>query len=228
MQPHDPYNNPGQGGYPSGPNPPQGGAHPSGGYPPQGYGQPGGYPPQGQPGMPPGPPPMGPGATQPSGKMPGTVITVRVLQFIGGIFGLLIGGAILFSAVIIAGDQQALQEMNEILEQDAAVPVGIGSNEVIGGLVGFGAIPFVYGLVSTLLASFMGRRSGALLWGTVVFQGLSALFLLVMLVIGGAAGVLVFGIPLLFTIGMIILMVVPVSRAFYSPASQSSAPGPQY
>lgn len=226
MQPHDPYNNPGQGGpYPSGPNPPQGGAHPSGGYPPPGYGQTGGYPPQGQPGMPPGPPPMGPGATQSEGKMPGTAITARVFQFIGGIVGLLLGGVVLASAVFIAGDQQAIQEMNTILAQDAGVPAGIGANEVIGVLAGVGAIPFVYGLISTLLASFMGRRNGIVLWGTVVFQILSALLLVISFVF--AANVLAI-VPLVFTIAIIILMVVPVSRAFYSPAPQGFAPGPQY
>lgn len=226
MQPYDPYNNPGQGGpYPSGPNPPQGGPHPSGGYPPPGYGQPGGHPPSGQPGMPPGPPPMGPGAGRPSGKMPGTVITARVFQFIGGLCGLLIGGAMLVSAVYIAGDEQAIQEINDVLAQDAGVPVGIGSNEVIGALAGIGAIPFVYGLISTLLASFMGRRSGVVLWGTVIFQILSALLLVISLVF--AANVLAI-VPLVFTIGIIILMVVPVSRVFYSPAPQGFAPGPQY
>src|SRR5690625_7247650 len=105
MPPHDPYNHRGQGGYAWGPKPPQGGAHPSGGYPPQGYGQPGGYPPQGQPGMPPGPPPMGPGADQPNGKMPGTVITVRELQYIGGSLGLLSSGGCRASGKVIAGGQ---------------------------------------------------------------------------------------------------------------------------
>lgn len=226
MHPHDPYNNPGQSGpYPSGPNPPQGGAHPSGGYPPPGYGHPGGYPPQGQPGMPPGPPPMGPGATQPSGKMPGTVITARVFQFIGGICGLLLGGAVLFSVVFIAGDEQVIQEINDILAQDDSVPLSIGTNEVIGALAVAGAVPFVYGLISTLLASFMGRRSGAILWGTVVFQMLSALLLVISLVFAANGFAIV---PLLFTVGIIILMVVPVSRAFYSPAPQGFASGPQY
>ncbi|WP_230480231.1 hypothetical protein [Nocardiopsis kunsanensis] len=175
--------------------------------------------------MPPGPPPMGPGATQPEGKMPGTVITARVFQFIGGITGLLMGGVMLFAALYITGDDQALREMDAVLDQDAAVPGGIGTNEVLGGLAVAGAIPFVYGLISTLLASFMGKRSGIVLWGTVIFQILAALILVVSLVF--AMNVLAI-VPLLFTVGIIILMVVPVSRAFYSPAPQGFAPGPQY
>ncbi|WP_017614396.1 hypothetical protein [Nocardiopsis salina] len=237
MQPHDPYNNPDHGGqYPSGPYPPQGGAHPSGGYAqPPGHGPSGGYPPPyGQPGgMPPGPPPTGPAGTDPgAAKMPGTVIAVRIFQFIGGVSGLLIGGAFWVGALMMAGDQAAVDQTNAALEAEG-VGGAVSANEVIGGLGLLGAIPFFYGLISTLLASFMGKRNGIVLWGTVVFQVLSALFLGFLLVTGGVAGIIVVGLPLLFTIGIIVLMLVQPSRNYFAPTPQGPAPhgygpGPQY
>ena len=82
-----------------------------------------------------------------------------------------------------------------------------------------GAIPFVYGVVSIVLASIMGRRSAGVMWSIVVFQGLSALLLVLAVITGGFASI----IPLFFTIGMIVLMVVPNTRAFYE--NRPAAPG---
>lgn len=231
MQPHDPYNNPDQGGqYPSGPYPPQGGAHPSGGYPqPPGHGPSGGYPPPyGQPGgMPPGPPPAGPAATDPgAAKMPGTVITVRVFMFIGGIVGLLLGGISLFAGLVLAGDPEVVRAVEDAGE----IPAGsVHPDQVSGLMMALGAIPLVYGVASTLLASFMGKRKSGILWGIVVFHVIASLLLILSFLSGEPGSV----IPLVFTIGLIAMMLSSGARAFYKPVQQGPAPygygpGPQY
>src|SRR5699024_8189846 len=82
------------------------------------------------------------------------------------------------------------------------------------GLIG--VIPFVYGVISILLASLMGRRSPAVLWSVVVFQALAALLLLVNIFSGALAG----SIPLVFAIVMFVLMLLEGTRAHYSRSSE--------
>lgn len=181
-------------------------------YPPQQppYGPQGGHGPyqQGQPGY--------PGLLQQeSGKMPGTVITVRVLMFIGGVVGLLFGGLVLLMGAAAGGDNAFAEGFAEGVQETGGY---IDPTDVAAGMMVFGVVVLVYGIVSTALASFMGRRSAAVLWLIVAFQVLAGLSLLAGAVLGGF---LMF-IPLLFAIGMIVLMVVPASRAFYT--SQPAGP----
>ena len=181
-------------------------------YPPQQppYGPQGGHDPyqQGQPGY--------PGVPQPdTGKMPGTAITVRVLMFIGGVVGLLSGALVLVMGAAAGGDNAFAEGFAEGVQETGGY---IDPADIAAGMVLFGVIVLVYGIVSTALASFMGKRSAAVLWLIVVFQVLAGLALLLGIVFGGF---LMF-VPLLFAIGMVVLMVVPATRAFYT--SQPAAP----
>lgn len=222
MHPQQPSDDPNQGGqYPGGPSsggqypggPPSGGQYPGGQNPAapssrdqyaQGPEQYGGYPPTA---------PGAPGADP--ARMPGTAITVRVLMFIGGAFGLLFGGLMWLTAGMAASGGRAGEEVLRTLEQMGVPMSGAEAGTLFAVM---GAIPFVYGLISVALASFMGRRSTVILWSVVVFQGLAAL-LLVINIISGAFGALV---PLAFAILMLVLMLLESTRAYYSRPSAES------
>lgn len=156
-----------------------------------------------------------PGPPAPTG-MPGTAITVRVLMFIGGVCGLLFGALFWLAAAMASGGGQTSRDFLDGMGE-AGLPLSGGEAGVFFGVMG--AIPFVYGVVSIVLASIMGRRSAGVMWSIVVFQGLSALLLVLAVITGGFASI----IPLFFTIGMIVLMVVPNTRAFYE--NKPAAPG---
>ena len=163
-----------------------------------------------------------PGPPAPTG-MPGTAIAVRVLKFIGGVCGVLFGALFWFFAVMATGEGQFSQDFLDGMG-DAGLPLSGGEAGLYFGIMG--AIPFIYGVLSIVLASLMGRRSAGVMWSVVVFQGLAALLLVLAVVMGGFASI----IPLIFTIGMIVLMVVPNTRAYYEnkPAGPGypAAPGP--
>lgn len=200
QQPNDPNSggqNPYQGGhdpYQGGHDPYQGAQNPYQGANPYQQGPPG------YPGVP----------EQASGKMPGTAITVRVLMFIGGVVGLLFGGCLLLVAVMAGGDNEFSRGFAEGVQEAGTY---VDPTEIAIVMAVMGGIMFLYGLVSTALASFMGRRSAVVLWLIVVFQGLAALSLVLGVVTGGPLGI----IPLFFAIGMIVLMVIPATRAYYTP-----------
>ena len=143
-----------------------------------------------------------------SSKMPAAAIVVRVLMFIGGVVGVLFGLLFWFLAVMATGDGEFSREFLQGM-QESGLPLSGGEAGLFFGVMG--AIPFLYGALSILLASLMGRRSAAILWSVVVFQVLAGLTLLLAIVTGGFASIL----PLLFAIGMIVLMLLPVTRAFY-------------
>lgn len=162
-----------------------------------------------------GQPPYQPGPAVPS-KMPGSAITVRVLMFIGGVIGVLLGLLLWLLAVVATGDDQFSRDFLAGMEE-GGLPLNGGEAGLFLGIMG--GIPFLYGALSILLASLMGRRSVAILWSVVVFQILAALFLLFTIVTGGFASIL----PLLFAIGMVVLMLLPITRAFYE--NKPSQPG---
>lgn len=159
---------------------------------------------QGPPGYPGGP-------EQPSGKMPGTAITVRVLMFIGGAVGILCGGILLLMAVAVGGDNEFGQGFAEGVRETGAY-VDPTEGAILMAIMG--GVMFLYGVVSTALASFMGRRSAVVLWLIVVFQALASLSLVLGVITGGFLGL----VPLFFAVGMIVLMVIPDTRAYYTPA----------
>ncbi|ASU59506.1 proline-rich domain-containing protein [Nocardiopsis dassonvillei] len=196
MHPQQPPNGPYQGGYPQ--QPPN---HPyQGGYPqqPAPYG---GH-------LPSGPFPPGPV------RMPGAAVAVRVLMFIGGACGLLLGGLLWLAAAMASGDGRFSEEFMQGVREGAGFPVSSTEAGLLFALVG--AVPFVYGALSTLLAVLMGRRSAGVLWSVVVFQGLAALFLVFNAVTGAVGSV----VPLAFAVLMIVLMLLEATRAYYTrPAS---------
>ncbi len=174
-------------------------------YPPQPpYGPQGGHDPyqQGQPAYPGVP-------QQDSGRMPGTAITVRVLMFIGGAVGLLCGGLVLLIGAAAGSDNAFGEAFAEGVQESGGY---FDASDLAAGMLVFGGIVLVYGIVSTALASFMGRRSAAVLWLIVVFQVLAGLSLLLTVALGSFLLV----IPLFFAIGMIVLMVVPATRDYYT------------
>ncbi|GAA1460991.1 hypothetical protein NE857_23290 [Nocardiopsis exhalans] len=173
---------------------------------PSGYpGQPGPYGNPGQQG-----PPVYPGTPRQPDKMPGTAITVRVLMFIGGAFGLLFGGLLLLVGLGLVADPETTQEVLRELQDSGLY---IEAAELTALLGTMGGVMFGYGVISTALASFMGKRSAVVLWLIVVFQALASVTLMLGLVFGGIGPIL----PLIFTITMIVLMLVPPTRAFYTP-----------
>lgn len=155
-------------------------------------------------------PPGYPGVPQQSDKMPGTAITVRVFMFIGGVVGLLFGGLTLLFGALAGGDNEFGRAFAEGVRETGAY---INPAEIVAVMLVFGGVTFLYGIVSTALASFMGRRSAVVLWLIVVFQGLAALLLVLGVVAGGFLSI----VPLFFAIGMIVLMVIPVTRDYYTP-----------
>lgn len=159
-----------------------------------------------------------PGVPQAPDKMPGTAITVRVLMFIGGVFGLLLGGLVLLVGVAAGGGGEFAQGFAEGVQETG---VQIDPAEIVIVMAIIGAVMLVYGIVSTALASLMGRRSGGILWSIVVFQALAALLLVINLFTGAIGAI----IPLFFAVGMIVLMVVPATRAYYTPASAGPRAG---
>ncbi|RNL82529.1 hypothetical protein EFW17_18780 [Halostreptopolyspora alba] len=130
------------------------------------------------------------------------MIGARVLMFIGAGIGLLF--ALLFGLVA------AVPEATREIEGGAAMP-GLRAQDM--SLL-FGAVAFVvgtYGLVSLVLASVLGKRSLAVFWTALIFQVLM-LFLPLSSLTFGAVQALV---PLLFTVAIIVLLLLPESRAYY-------------
>ena len=176
-------------------------------YPPQ----PPGGPYQGEPG------PYPPGGPPPAQSMPGTAITVRVLMFVGGACGLLLGLLMWGVAGLAAGGGDVGREILRGMQENG-LPLTASEAGVFFGIMGL--IPFVYGVLSIVLASLMGRRSAAILWTIVVFHILAALILLFSIVTGGFGAI----VPLLFAIGMIVLMLLPITRAYYGLGTAGAAP----
>ncbi|MGW5878374.1 hypothetical protein ACWFMI_17680 [Nocardiopsis terrae] len=198
----DPHQPPGQGQQPQYPQ--QGGyGHPQGPAAGQPYGAPGGpVPPPPQYGAAPGTP----------DTMPGAATTVRVLMFIGGpigiILGLILGGITLLGVGVGAAAGSASEASGSELT------AALGVLGALGALVAL--IPLVYGVASTWLAAVMGRRKTGVYWGVVAFN-VVALLILVLHVFAaismeGAPGGLI---PFVFHATMTGLMFAPKVRAFY-------------
>ncbi|GHC92053.1 hypothetical protein GCM10007079_40250 [Nocardiopsis terrae] len=199
----DPHQPPGQGQQPQYPQ--QGGY---GGYP-QG---PAAGQPYGAPGGPVPPPPQYGAAPGAPDTMPGAATTVRVLMFIGGpigiILGLILGGVTLLGVGVGAAAGSASEASGSELT------AALGVLGALGALVAL--IPLVYGVASTWLAAVMGRRRTGVYWGVVAFN-IVALLILVLHVFAaismeGAPGSLI---PFVFHATMTGLMFAPKVRAFY-------------
>jgi hypothetical protein len=128
-------------------------------------------------------------------------------MFIGGVVGLLIGAFLCLVAVLGFGADQL----------SPPTPAGEsheteGFLTLLSALAGILAlVPLGYGIVSTLLASLMGRRSKVLFWGIIAFHAVASLLLLVPIVNGDVLSY----VPLAVALLMIGLMLPSRVRAFY-------------
>lgn len=203
---------------PSGPNQPYGQGHPpqhqQGGY---GYPQapmphgPGPGQPYGAPGAPVPPPHFhgGPGASE---SLPGPGVAVRVLMFIGGPVGILLGLGVGLMVLLGVGMGTAAGSSPEV---DSAEMMGmVGVFGALGVVVAL--IPLVYGIVSTTLAAKMGKRSKGVYWGVVVFNVIASLLLVLNVIASIAMEAAPSSlIPLAFHVTMTGLMFAPTVRRFY-------------
>jgi hypothetical protein len=205
--PNQPYGQgqpqqPQQGGYGYPQQPQQGGyGHPQ--QPQQGgYGHPQQPMPQGQPYGAPVPPQFGgaPGAPE---SLPGGGIAVRVLMFIGGPIGIIFG-ALAAIGFMAAGSDPELQR-----ELAVAGAPGVEALMALGAIIAL--VPIVYGIASTTLAGFMGRRKAGVYWGVVAFNIIALLILGLLLITGGFLML----IPIAFHGTMTGLMFMSQVRAFY-------------
>lgn len=191
---------PQQGGYGQPPHPQQGG-----------YGHPQQPVPQGPPGygQPQGPPPPYPAPLAPD-TMPGQATTVRVLMFIGGACGILLG--LLFGVILLFGVGLGVSTASEINDPEFNTMMGVfGALGLIMAL-----IPLVYGIASTWLAAVMGRRKSGVYWGVVIFNILASLFLVFGIILSLAVEEPPTGIiPLAFHATMTGLMFSSKVKAFY-------------
>ncbi|PDP86392.1 hypothetical protein CQJ94_17510 [Glycomyces fuscus] len=150
-------------------------------------------------------------------RMPGAAVTVRVLMFIGGVCGLLLGGLLWLAAAMASGDGRFSEDFMQGVQEGAGFPVSSTEAGLLFALVG--AVPFVYGVLSTLLAALMGRRSAGVLWSVVVFQALAALCLVLNV---ASAGALVSVVPLAFAVLMLVLMLLRGTRAYYTRSAPAA------
>lgn len=206
---------------PSDPNQPHGYGQPQH-YPQQpqqgGYGYPQPPVPQGPGGHPygaPGGPPPHPhfnGAPGNPDTMPGAATTVRVLMFIGGPIGILLG--LFLGGVVLLGVGVGAAAGSSAEVSNSELTAALGILGAVGGFVAL--IPLVYGVASTWLAAVMGRRKSGVYWSVVAFN-IVALLLLVLNVIAAIStesgpGALI---PFAFHATMTGLMFAPKVRAFY-------------
>lgn len=74
--------------------------------------------------------------------MPGAAVAVRVLMFVGGVCGLLLGGLLWLAAAMASGDGQFNEGFMQGVQDSAGFPVSSIEAGLLFALVG--AVPFVY------------------------------------------------------------------------------------
>ncbi len=208
---------------PPGPNQPYGQSQPvqhlpqgGQGYPqpplPQAPGHnPGPGQPYGVPGSPiPGPPQFkgGPDTTE---TMPGPALAVRILMFVGGPCGVVLGLIIVAMTLVGSGASAAVGALAQVDSPAATIAA-------LGGVAAL--VPLAYGVASIWIAALMGRRRNKMLRAVIVFN-ITALLILVLNIIAlvtlGMQGNIWVVIPVLFHGTMTGLMFLPSVRAFYNP-----------
>ncbi|MFI6574516.1 hypothetical protein ACIBFB_01855 [Nocardiopsis sp. NPDC050513] len=150
-------------------------------------------------------------ALRPDAPPPRKVAVVRTLMFIGGSCGLAL------AALFLMGLAMPAETLNEALQDqvDMAAEQGVElvvTADVMRSLMGVLAlVTGAYGLLSTLLAARIPRRTVGVFWGVVLFQVAAGLLLLWNL-LGGEGFSLV---PLGFTATMVAFMFSREGRAYY-------------
>ncbi|WP_017596931.1 hypothetical protein [Nocardiopsis lucentensis] len=150
-------------------------------------------------------------ALHPNAPTPRKVAVVRTLMFVGGSCGLAL------SALFLMGLAIPPETMGEVLREQADLAAEQGVEVVVtvdvmrSLMAALALVTGVYGLLSTLLASRIRRRTIGVFWGVVVFQ-VAAGALLVWNISGGDWQSVV---PLGFTATMVAFMFSREGRAYY-------------
>ncbi|GAA2008865.1 hypothetical protein GCM10009799_40790 [Nocardiopsis rhodophaea] len=180
-------------------------SYPQGQYPPphqQPYGPPGqpyqGHPQWGhpQPGYSPQPPGYPYGAPPPA-NMPGKLLGVRITMFILGGIGLLFSGVC--ALVLWAGSEAGGGQTDLLADFPPEVFL------VILLITG------VYGVLSVGLAALMGKRSQAVWWLVVIFQGCAAVWCLWGVLAGNGGS----SVPLIFAVALFGSLLPRSCREYY-------------
>ncbi|WP_285731441.1 hypothetical protein [Nocardiopsis sp. ATB16-24] len=151
------------------------------------------------------------GALSPDAPLPKKVAVVRTLMFVGGACGFALSSLFLMGLIAPA------EAMAEVLRQQADIAAQEGveiavSVETLRAMMGVMAvITGTYGLLSTLLAGRIRRRTVGVFWGVVVFQAAAGALLLWNLLAGDYFAI----VPLGFTVMMVVYMLSREGRAHY-------------
>ncbi len=150
-------------------------------------------------------------ALRPDAPLPRRVAVVRILMFIGGACG--IAMALLFVQGLVipqAQMEEALAVQAEMLaEQGVRMELGVEAMRSV--ILVLALVTGVYGVLSTLLAARIRRRTVGVFWGVVLFHGAAGALLAWNLV----SGVWEAAVPLGFAVYMITVMFGRQARAHY-------------
>ncbi|WP_306369937.1 hypothetical protein [Nocardiopsis sp. CC223A] len=150
-------------------------------------------------------------ALRPDAPLPRRVAVVRILMFIGGACG--IAMALLFLQGLILPQEQmeeALAVQAEALARQG-VQMELSVEAVRAMILVMAAVTGVYGVLSTLLAARIRRRTVGVFWGVVLFHGAAGALLAWNLFAGAWEAV----VPLGFAVYMIAVMFGRDARAHY-------------
>ncbi|WDZ89924.1 hypothetical protein [Nocardiopsis sp. HUAS JQ3] len=175
-------------------------------YDPNGTQGAGGVPPYGAPGS-----GAGFGALHPDAPLPRKVAVVRALMFVGGACGLALSGLFLMGLSVPADAMdEALSQQAELAAQEG-LELAVSAEAMRAMMVVMAAVTGVYGLLSTLLAGRIRRRTVGVFWGVVLFQGAAGALLLWTVLSGDILAL----VPLGFAVMMVAYMLSREGRAHY-------------
>ena len=150
-------------------------------------------------------------ALSPHAPLPRKVAIVRTLMFVGGACG------IALSLLFVMGLSVSSEDMAEVLRQqsDLAAEENVDlavTPEMMRSMMGtLAVVTGVYGVLSTLLARRMRRRTVGAYWGVVAFQAAAGALLTWNMVAGDYRA----AVPLGFAVYMIVAMFSREGRAYY-------------
>ncbi|MDT0331670.1 hypothetical protein [Nocardiopsis lambiniae] len=150
-------------------------------------------------------------ALHPDAPLPRRVAVVRILMFIGGACGIALSLLLLQGLVIPQAQmEEALAAQAQMLgEQGVQLEISVEMMRSL--IIVMAAVTGVYGVLSTLLAARIRRRTLGVFWGVVLFQGAAGALLLWNLLSGALEAV----VPLGFAVYMITVMFSREARAHY-------------
>lgn len=150
-------------------------------------------------------------AMRPDAPPPRKVLVVRTLMFIGGFCGL--GLALMMLMSLSVPDEvmrEALDEQAALMAEEG-IAFELGVDQMRSYMIAAALITGLYGLLSTLLATRLRRRTVGAFWGVILFEGVAG----AILAWGLFSGDLMSVIPLGFTVAMLVCMLSKEGRAYY-------------